>query len=170
MFYRVLEGIKVVECGNLVSAPFCARILADLGAEVIKIEEPELGDDARRREPFLNDIPGLERSGLFLYANMNKLGITLNLEAATGKKILGELLKNADVLVENHAPKRMEELGLNYERVKQINLGIVMTSITPFGQTGPYRDYKGGELVNQHMAGVGYASAREVDISQEPIK
>ncbi len=170
MFYRVLEGVKVVEYGNLISAPFCAKILADLGAEVIKIEEPDRGDDARRREPFLDDIPGLERSGLFLYLNMNKLGITLNPGTTTGKKIFGELLRNADILVENNPPKRMEELEITYEHVKQLNPRIVMTSITPFGQTGPYKDYKGGELVNTHIGGVGYISTREVDISQEPIK
>ena len=170
MFYKILEGVKIVEYGKLISAPFCAKILADLGAEVIKIEEPDRGDDTRRREPFLNDVPGVERGGLFQYLNMNKLGITLNLRTSTGKKIFGELLRNTDILVENNPPKRMEELEITYEYVKQINPRIVMTSITPFGQTGPYKDYSGCELVIAHMGGVGYQSAREVDISQEPIK
>ena len=67
MFYKVLSGIKVIEFGNLISAPFCAKILADLGAEVVKIEKPHCGDDSRRQEPFLNNIPGLDRSGLFQY-------------------------------------------------------------------------------------------------------
>ena len=101
---------------------------------------------------------------------MNKLGITLNPGTATGKKIFGELLRNADIFVENNPPKRMKELEITYEHVKQINPRIVMTSITPFGQTGPYKDYKGCELVNTHMGGVGYISTREGDISQEPIK
>ena len=170
MFYKVLDGVKIVEYGNLISGPFCAKILADLGAEVIKIEKPELGDDSRKEEPFLRDIPGIERSGLFQYLNMNKLGITLNLETSTGKKIFSELLKNADIFVENNPPKKMKRLELTYRYVKQINPRIVMTSITPFGQTGPYKDYKGGELIIEHMGGVGYQSAREVDISQEPIK
>lgn len=170
MFYKVLDGVRVIEYGNLVSAPFCAKILADLGAEVIKIEEPDHGDEARRREPFLGDIPGLERSGLFLYLNTNKLGTTLNLKTTTGKKIFAELLKEANILVENNPPNKMAELGISYEHIQEINLGIIMTSITPFGQTGPYKDYKGGELVNAHMGGAGYASTREVDISQEPIK
>ena len=78
MFYKALAGVKIVEYGNLVTAPFCARILADLGAEVIKIEKPDCGDDSRRQEPFFKDIPAIERSGLFLYLNMNKLGVTLN--------------------------------------------------------------------------------------------
>jgi len=170
MFYRVLDGVKVVEYGNLISAPFCAKILADLGAEVIKIEEPGRGDDSRRQEPFLDDIPGLERSGLFLYLNMNKLGITLNPATETGRMIFSELLKNVDVLVENNPPKRMKELELTYKFVKRINPRIVMTSITPFGQTGPYKDYKGCELVNTHMGGVGYVSTREGDVSKEPLK
>jgi len=170
MFYKVLDGVKIIEYGNLISAPFCAKMLADIGAEVIKIEEPGHGDDSRRQEPFYKDIPGAERSGLFQYLNMNKLGITLNPETTTGKKIFIELLKKADILIENNPPKRMKELGLSYEFIKQINPSIVMTSITPFGQTGPYRDYKGGELVTTHMGVVGNISTREGDISREPIK
>lgn len=170
MFYGVLRDVKVIEYGNLISAPFCAKILADLGAEVIKIEEPEHGDEARRREPFLDDVPGLERSGLFLYLNMNKRGITLNLKTTTGRKIFAELLKDANVFVENIPPKEMEALGISYQSLTDLKPGIIMTSLTPFGQTGPYRDYKSCELVNAHMGGAGYASTREVDISQEPIK
>ena len=101
---------------------------------------------------------------------MNKLGITLNPETTTGRKIFSELLKNADIFVENNSPRRMKELELSYKYVNQINPRIVMTSITPFGQTGPYKDYKGGELVATHMGVVGYISTREGDISQEPIK
>jgi crotonobetainyl-CoA:carnitine CoA-transferase CaiB-like acyl-CoA transferase len=170
MFYRALEGVKVLEYGNLFSAPFCAKILADLGAEVVKIEPPDYGDSSRRQEPFLKDVPGLEQSGLFQYLNMNKLGITLNPGIATGKKIFSELLKNADIFVENNSPRVMKELKLSYKYVKQINSRIVMTSITPFGQTGPYKNYEGCELVNTHMGGVGYISTRECDISKEPIK
>ncbi len=170
MFFKALDGVKVVEYGNLISCPFCGKILADLGAEVIKIEKPESGDDSRRQEPFWGDIPGIENSGLFLYLNMNKLGITLNPEMATGKKIFSELLKNADIFVENNSSQRMKELELSYKHVKQINPRIVMTSITPFGQTGPYKDYKGGELVDTHIGGVGYISTREGDVSKEPLK
>ena len=170
MFYKVLDGVKVIEYGNLVSAPFCAKILADMGAEVIKIEAPCCGDDSRRMEPFLKDVPGLERSGLFQYLNMNKMGITLNPEITSGKKIFRELLKNADIFVENNPPGRMKELELSYDYVKFINPRMVMTSITPFGQTGPYKNYKGGELIIAHIGGIAYDSVREADISQEPIK
>ena len=170
MFYRILEGVSIVEYGNLISAPWCARILADMGAEVIKIEKPCCGDDSRRLEPFLRDSPGLERSGLFQYLNMNKKGITLNPETATGRKILNQLLKNADVFIENNPPIHMKELKINYKYVKQINPRIVMTSITPFGQTGPYKDYKSCELINAHMGGEGYISTREGEVSDEPLK
>ena len=170
MYYKVLDGVKVIEYGNLISAPFCAKIFADMGAEVIKIEQPCYGDDSRRMEPFMNDIPGLERSGFFQYLNMNKKGITLNPETATGRKILLQLLKGADVFLENNSPKRMKVLRLDYAHVKKVNPRIVMTSITPFGQTGPYKDYKSSELIIAHMGGVGYDSVREVDISREPIK
>ena len=170
MFYKVLDGVKVLEYGNLISAPFCAKIMADLGADVIKIEKPGCGDDARRQEPFLNDIPDLDRSGLFQYLNMNKMSITLNPETATGKKLFDELIKGADIFIENNMPLRMKELEIDYEQVKQINPRIIMTSITAFGQTGPYKDYKGSELVNTHFGVVGYVSMREGDITQEPLK
>ena len=111
MFYKVLQGVKVIEYGHFISGPFCSKILADLGAEVIKIEEP-CGDEARRQEPLLGDITGLERSGLFLYLNMNKMVITLNPETTTGRKILAQLLSNADIFVENNSPKRMKGLKL----------------------------------------------------------
>jgi len=110
MFYKVLNGVKIIEYGNFISAPFCAKILADLGAEVIKIEDPCCGDESRLQAPFMQDIPGLENSGLFQYLNMNKLGVTLNPETATGMKILGELLKSADVFVENNSPKKNEKI------------------------------------------------------------
>jgi crotonobetainyl-CoA:carnitine CoA-transferase CaiB-like acyl-CoA transferase len=170
MFYKVLDGVKIVEYGNLISAPFCAKILADLGAEVIKIEVPGLGDESRRREPFFKDIPGLERSGLFLYLNMNKLGITLNPAMPTGKKILCDLLAQADIFIENNPPKKMRKLRLSYNYVKLINPRLIMTSITPFGQTGPYKDFEGGELIATQMGGVGNISMREGDASKEPIK
>ncbi len=170
MTYNLLDGTRVIEYGNMVSAPFCAKILGDLGAEVIKIEDPEGGDRSRRREPFLNDIPGSERSGLFLYHNMNKLGITLNLRTATGKKIFADLLRDANIFVENNLPQAAEALGITYSQVSEINPGIVMTSLTPFGQTGPYRHYKGGELIAAHTGGAGKVSTRETELSDPPIK
>jgi CoA:oxalate CoA-transferase len=157
---RPLDGLKIIEYGNLISAPYCTKLLAGLGAEVIKVEKPGSGDEARSHGPFPNDIPDPEKSGLFLSLNTNKLGITLNPDTATGKNILKRLLSEADVFVENNAPRRMEELGLDYHSLEKINPGLIMASITPFGQSGPYRDYKaydinccaaGGEAI-----GIGY--------------
>jgi crotonobetainyl-CoA:carnitine CoA-transferase CaiB-like acyl-CoA transferase len=153
-----LSGLNVLEFGNLVSAPYCAKLLADLGAEVIKAEAPGLGDEARRREPFAEDRPGIERSGLFAYLNANKRSITLDPHTAAGKKLFIELVKKADILVENNPPSLMEKLGLTYDALEKINPMLVMTSITPFGQTGPHRDYKAYELTVYHGGGYGYLS------------
>jgi len=154
MAETALAGLKVLEYAQFVSGPYCTKLLADLGAEVIKIEPPGRGDEARRREPFLNDVPHPERSGLFFYLNTNKLGITLNLNTATGKKMFKELVKETDVLVEDNQPRVMKEMGLDYESLKDINPRLIMTSITPFGQTGPYRDYKAYHLNTYHGSGL----------------
>jgi CoA:oxalate CoA-transferase len=151
-----LSDLKVLEFGELVSAAYCTKMMADMGAEVIKIEPPERGDEARRRGPFAKDLPGLERSGLFSYLNTNKLSVTLNPDTARGKKIFFELIKSSDILVENQAPKRMKELGLTYESLEKINPKLIMVSISPFGQTGPHRDYKAHELNTYNACGLGF--------------
>jgi CoA:oxalate CoA-transferase len=159
-----LAGLKVLEYGEMVAGPYCAKLLGDLGAEVMKIEKPGTGDEARRMGPFLNDVPHPERSGLFLYLNTSKMGITLDLEKATGRKILQELVKGVDVLVEDTKPGTMEKLGLGYDVLKAVNPALIMTSITPYGQTGPYRDYKAYHLNTYHMSGqahFSYSGGRE---------
>ena len=156
MSKKALERVKVLEYASFVTAPYCGKLLADLGAEVIKIEKPGVGDEARRRGPFPGDIPHPERSGLFLYLNTNKFGITLNPKAPTGRKIFLALVRWADILVEDKSPKVMEELGLDYNSLKRENPKLVITSITPFGQNGPYRDYKAYCLNKSHGAGAGY--------------
>lgn len=163
---QALADVKVLEFGSMVSAPYCAKLLADLGAEVIKIEEPEVGDEARRKEPFAGDTPGIERSGLFAYLNTNKLGITLNPRTFTGKGIFMELVRTADILVENNPPKVMEQLGLQYSDLEAINPQLVMTSITPFGQSGAYRDFKATELISYHVSGFGYQTTQTY---KEPV-
>jgi len=155
-----LSDLKAVELGNMVSAPFCAKMLASLGAEVIKVEKPVTGDDARRRGPFLEDRPHPEGSGLFLYLNTDKLGISLNLETSAGRLIFEDLIKEADILIENNLPQEMRRLGLNYKTLKGLNPRLIMTSITPFGQTGPYRDYKGSDLTAFHAGGLGAITPR----------
>jgi crotonobetainyl-CoA:carnitine CoA-transferase CaiB-like acyl-CoA transferase len=148
-----LQGVRLLEYGQLVSAPYCAKLLADLGAEVIKIEEPPAGDPARRRGPFPDDIPHPEKSGLFLYVNTNKLGITLDPSTPTGRLIFERLAQQADVLVEDRPPGEMERLGLDYATLSALNPGLIVTSITPFGQTGPYKDYKCHHLNLYHASG-----------------
>jgi crotonobetainyl-CoA:carnitine CoA-transferase CaiB-like acyl-CoA transferase len=150
--YDLLEGLRVLELGRFISAPYCGKLLADLGAEVIKVEPPGTGDPARQYGPFLHDEPHPERSGLFLYLNANKLGVTLNLATPTGQDIFQSLLARCDVLVHNLDPQEMDRLGLGYDAVRQVNPGLVMTSITPFGLTGPYRDYKAYDI---NLAAVG---------------
>ncbi len=105
-----LSDVRVLEFGDLVTAPYCTKLLAELGAEVIKIEAPGLGDESRRREPFAGDRPGVEQSGLFAYLNTSKLGITLDPRTAAGKKIFQELIKQVDVRWKT-MPVSMEELG-----------------------------------------------------------
>ena len=155
-----LSDLKVVELGNMVSAPFCAKMLASLGAEVIKVEKPVMGDDARRRGPFLKDKPHLEGSGLFLYLNTDKLGISLNLETSAGRLIFEDLIREAGILVENNLPQEMRRLGLDYKTLKGLNPRLIMTSVTPFGQTGPQRDYKGSDLTAFHAGGLGAITPR----------
>ena len=154
MTETLLAGLKVLEHAQFVSGPYCAKLLADLGAEVIKIEPPGAGDETRRREPFLDDVPHPERSGLFFYLNTSKLGITLNPNTVTGRKMFKELVKETDVLVEDSSPRVMKETGLDYESLKDINPRLVMTSITPFGQTGPYKDYKAYYLNTYNGSGL----------------
>ena len=165
-----LSGVKVMEYCNFISGPFCTKLLADLGAEVIKVERPE-GDDARRRGPYLNDNPDPELSGLYLYHNTNKMGVTLNLESFEGRSIFKKLAAGADILVEDTKPGEMERLGLNYEVLKQLNPSLIMVSITPFGQYGPYRDYKAYYLNTYHASGAGYVlPAASPNADREPIK
>jgi len=155
---KALWDLKVLEFGNLVSAPYCGKLMADMGAEVIKIEAPGIGDEARSKGPFAQDKPGLERSGLFTYLNTNKLSITLDPKTYLGKRIFKDLVKDADILLENHPPTFMEELGLTYNILEKINPRLIMTSITPFGQTGPHKDYKAYELNTYNGCGYGYVS------------
>ena len=166
MSEQALSGLKIVEYGSFVSAPYCTKLMADLGAEVIKVEEPGSGDESRRYGPFLNDEPDPEKSGLFLYLNTNKMGITLNAKTKTGQKILKRLLEEADVFVENNPPKHMAELGLDYPILKKVNPRLIVTSITSYGQTGPYKDYKGHAL---NTAGLGGQTMRTGEPQREPL-
>ncbi len=140
-----LAGIRVVECGDLVAAPFATKQLADLGAEVIKIEPPGHGDTSRQRGPYAGSADP-DRSGLFLYLNTNKLGIAVDLERAEGQEILRRLTRDADLLVHDAAPSRIGALGLDDAELRRANARLVVTSITPFGLTGQHRDLRMHDL------------------------
>ena len=146
MTYPLLSGLRVLELGESISAPYCGKLLADMGAQVVKIERPGAGDQAREYGPFLNDQPHPERSGVFLYLNSNKQGVTLNLETPTGKEILAGLLAQSDVFVHNLHPLDMDRLGMGWEDLRPHNQQMVMTSITPFGLTGAYRNWKAYDI------------------------
>ena len=150
---KALSGIKVLDLTHYIAGPYCTKLLADYGAEVIKIERPGIGDGSRRLGPFYGDDPHPEKSGFFLYLNTNKMGITLNLKSKAGLKIFRELARDTDILVENFSPGVMGRLGLDYESLEKINPHLVMTSISNFGQSGPYRDFKSSELVADAMGG-----------------
>ena len=154
---QALADLTVVEWGLGLAGAFCAKALADLGADVIKVEPPD-GDPARRAGPFVDDIPHSEASGQFLYLNANKRGITLDLEADRGLRNLRELLQPADILVTDFSPRRLEELELDYAHLQPLSPRLIATCISPFGQTGPYRDYLGSDLIAWHMAGAGHGT------------
>ncbi|MDO8671411.1 MAG: CoA transferase [Dehalococcoidia bacterium] len=167
MFEQALSGVKVIDLTHYISGPYCTKMLADYGADVIKVERPGDGDGARKLGPFLKDDPHSERSGFFAYLNTNKRGITLNLQTETGRAILLQLIEDADILVENFSPTVMPGLGLSYDRLKQVNPLLVMVSISNFGQTGPYRDFKASELVLNAMGTEMYSRGIS---TREPLK
>ncbi len=150
-----LEGVKVLELGHMVSAAYATKLMADLGAEVIKVEELE-GDRARERGPFPSGVVDLEKSGLFLYLNTNKRGVTLDLQR--DKDTLRGLIAWADLLVHNYPPAQMAALGIDYSAFRSTNPRLVMCSITPFGLTGPHKDYNAYELTVAHGGGWAWLS------------
>lgn len=166
MAYTLLAGLKVLELGRLISAPYCGKLLADMGAEVTKIEPPSSGDPARQYGPFLHDEPHRERSGLFLYLNANKQGITLNLATPTGQHIFRDLVARADALVHNLSVQDMGRVGLDYEGLSQVNPGLVMASITPFGLTGPYQHYNAYDI---NLAAAGGICTGLGEEGREPL-
>lgn len=156
MFPGALEGIRVLDLGEMVSAPYCAKLFSDYGAEVVKVELPPGGDAARGCGPFPADQPHPEKSGLFHYLNTNKRGITLDFTRPAGRELLLRLVEKADVLIENHAPRRMREWGLSYEALARVNPRLVVISITPYGQTGPYSEWRGYDLNAFHLSAAGH--------------
>lgn len=167
----ILSDINVLDLSQGVPGPFAAKFLAGMGAEVIKIEPPVTGDSSRQSGPFLGDRPAdrenVESSGLFKYLNTSKKSVTLNLDVPSQAQSLRQLAEKADILFESFSPGYMESLGMGYDALSEINPGLIYVSVTPFGQSGPYRDYKGADIVAQAIGGLMYT----VGIPErEPLK
>jgi len=144
-----LNGIRVLEVGNFMAGPFCAMQLADLGADVVKIENPAGGDNVRLTGPFLDG-----ESSNFVRLNRNKRSLALDLKAAEGKQIFRKLADRADVIVENLRPGTMADLGLDYPRLREGNPGLVYVAASGWGQTGPYAELAGLDIMAQGMSGL----------------
>ncbi|HUZ65352.1 MAG TPA: CoA transferase [Acetobacteraceae bacterium] len=153
MMPSALDDIRVLDLSQGIAGPLCAKLLGDFGADVIKSEPPG-GDCARRMPPFFQDDPDPEKSLAFLLTNLNKRGITLNLGCAEGVALFRRFAGMVDVIVESFPPGHLASLGLDHASLEEANPGLVMTSITPFGQTGPHSGYQGAEIVAYATSGI----------------
>ena len=198
----LLEGVRVIDLTHYLSGPYCTKLLATLGADVVKIERPGTGDPLRQVGPFTgtrptvstikgangDEIPPttlskrgarvdlfdlqengnqLESGAWFLYLNTSKKSVTLNLKSQEGRNILRRMVSSADIVVENFAPGMLDKLGLGYSDLSQVNPALVMTSISNYGQTGPYRDWKALEI---NLYAVGGLMSITGEPDQEPLK
>jgi crotonobetainyl-CoA:carnitine CoA-transferase CaiB-like acyl-CoA transferase len=155
---KPLDGIKVLSFEIQVAGPYCTMMLADQGAQVIKVEQPGSGDTARGGSPLIKNEQGERQSGYFLRFNRNKRSLTLNLKSETGRQIFRDLAKQSDVLVENFRPGLLDEMGLGYQELSQLNPGLIYASITGFGSLagyqGPYSKRPAYDIVAQAMGGL----------------
>lgn len=150
MMTGALTGIKVIDLSRVLAGPYCSMILGDLGAEVIKVENPEHGDETRKwGPPFRNGV-----SAYYLCANRNKKSITINLKSPTGIEQVKKLIRDADVIINNFKTGTMEKFGLSYEEIIEINPKMIYCSITGFGETGPYKHSPGYDFIIQAMSGL----------------
>jgi len=159
-----LKGVKVIELAHIMAGPVCGMMLADMGADVIKVEKIPGGDDTRWMLP--PDIDGEPAS--FMMMNRNKRGIALNLKEEKGKEVLRRLLADADVVTENYRRGTMDRLGLGYDALKKINPGLIYCEISGFGRTGPYADRAGFDLIAQGMSGLMSITGEGAD--RPPVK
>lgn len=145
-----LQGLKVLDLSHVMAGPTCALMLADMGADVIKVEKLPGGDDVRRQVP-----PKIgDEAASFMMMNRNKRGIALDLKKPGGKRVLEQLVPKVDVLIENFSPGTMDKLGFGYPRLKAINPALIYCTLTGFGRTGPYAQRRGFDLVAQAMSGI----------------
>jgi crotonobetainyl-CoA:carnitine CoA-transferase CaiB-like acyl-CoA transferase len=160
---RPLEGVKIIDLTQALAGPYCSMMLADLGADVIKIERPNKGDDARHMGPPFTE----GESAAFLAVNRNKKSITLNLQTKEGVAVLHELASTADVIIENFRPGVVKRLGIGYEDIKKVNQQIIYCSISGFGQTGPYKNKGGFDIIAQAFSGIMSVTGEE---GRPPVK
>jgi crotonobetainyl-CoA:carnitine CoA-transferase CaiB-like acyl-CoA transferase len=151
------HALKIIECGQGISAAFATKLLADLGADVIKVEPPE-GDLTRRRGPFPGEQADAEKSGLFIYLNVNKRGVTIDLTRAAGQECFSRLLQGADLLIHNIAPPQRARHGLDSAALSKRYPRLVVAAISIFGETGPYADYQGCDLTASNASGWAFVS------------
>ena len=147
---EALDGVRIIDCSQILAGPFCSMLLADMGADVIKVEKPNGGDDTRRMGPTFVG----EESAAFLAMNRNKRSIVLNFKHPDGVAALKRLVKDADIVIENYRTGTMERLGLGYEDLKKVNPGIIYCSISGFGRTGRYANRAGFDLIAQGLSGL----------------
>jgi crotonobetainyl-CoA:carnitine CoA-transferase CaiB-like acyl-CoA transferase len=160
-----LNGLRVLDLTDY-RAQLCGRLLADMGADVIKIEPPG-GDRARRIGPFVDDVAHPDRSLFFWFYNLNKRSITLDLAQPQGTEILLALAKSADLVIESFKPGRMDELGLGWKALHQLNPALILLSITSFGQSGPYRHFEADDSVLTALSGMLYVNGSP---GQKPVR
>ena len=174
MALPLLTDVRVLELASMVAGPFCGRMLAFSGAEVIKIEPAGSGDPSRRREPFARDIPSPDNSLLFQHMNANKKGITLDVSRPTGLDLFKRLVAQSDVLIEDMEPGTLERLGVSYPELAKQNPQLIMVSITPFGQHGRHRHWKAYNLNTTHIGGSGWMTptglSRRLFPERPPLK
>ena len=163
----MLDGLRVLDMGPGTAPAFCAKLLADFGAEVVKVESPKEGDPVRRQGPFVGDDPHPEKSIPFLYLNTGKRGVTLDYSSEEGQAVLHRMASDADVLIEGFPPSNSERSPVGFRQLAKSNPHLVVTSITAFGQDGPYRDFQATDIITCAMSGLMYHSG---DSDREPLR
>ncbi len=166
MFPAALDDIRVLDISQGIAGPLCAKLLGDFGADVIKVE-PTGGEIGRRMPPFAGGDPHPEKSLFFLLVNLNKRGVTVDLDTPDGAATFRKLARRADVIIESFPPGYLASIGLDHASLERDNPGLVMTSVTPFGQFGPYSGFKGEEILAYAMSGIMSISGTT---DREPLK
>ncbi|KAG0244712.1 hypothetical protein BGX31_008601 [Mortierella sp. GBA43] len=160
-----LDGFRILDLTRVLAGPYCTQLLGDLGAEVIKIENPKGGDDTRAwGPPFAKNVDPsdpAQESAYFLGVNRNKKSITVNLRSEEGKQVIHDLVKKVDILVENYVPGKLDEMGMGYKELSALNPRLIYTSITGYGQTGPYRTRPGYDVMIEAEGGLMYITGEE---------